>query len=220
MTILELFSMLKRKWYILLAIPIVFALATGVYCWQMMEDQYTANVDLYVLSKTGDDEATSQQLTQSDMSASQQLANDIAVLASSSKVKKNTADALGMSSLEGYKIQVKSASTNRVISLSVTGLNPEATAKVANALANQVAKTATEIMELKAVNIIDAADVPSAPSGPKRLQYTAIAFGIGLIVAIVLIVMMDLFNVRIRTPEEAEETLGVPVIGKFPQVKK
>ena len=217
MTIVELFAIMKRSWYVLIIMPIVFALCTGIYCWQMLEDQYTSSIDLYVLSK-GEDEA-SPQLTQSDMSASQQLANDIAVLASSSKVKQQTADALGMSSLEGYKIEVKSASTNRIISVSVTGLKPESTARIANEMGNQLSQTARDVMELKAVNVIDIANVPQDPSGPKRLQYTAIAFVVGFIVAAMIIIMMDLFNVRLRTAEEVEEVLGVPVLGKFPQVK-
>ena len=91
---------------------------------------------------------------------------------------------------------------------------------VANELAEQLRKTATEIMELKAVNIIDPADVPTSPSGPKRLQYTLFAFAIGLVLSIMLVVAMDLFNVTFRTAEEVEETLGVPVVGRLPKVKK
>jgi capsular polysaccharide biosynthesis protein len=221
MTILELFAAIKNKWYIVVLVPVICALATGFYCWQMMEDEYTSSVDLYVLSKGGGTEGgVDSQLTQSDMAASQQLANDIAVLASSAKVKRNTADKLGMESLDGYNIKVDSASTNRVITLSVTGLQPQATAVVANELGFQVSATATEIMELKAVNIIDEASVPTAPSGPKRGLYTAVAFAVGLIIAMMIVITMDLFNMTIRTSEEAEEILGVPVIGRLPQIKR
>ena len=221
MTIQELFSIFKNKWYILVLVPVLCALATGLYCWQMMEDEYTSSVDLYVLSKTNSNNIGEEsQLTQSDMAASQQLANDIAVLASSAKVKKNTADKLGMESLDGYEIKVNSASTNRVIKLSVTGLQPNSTAIVANELGRQISTTATEIMELKAVNIIDEASVPTTPSGPKRWQYTTMAFAVGLIVSMMIVIIMDLFNTTIRTVEEAEEVLGVPVIGRLPQVKK
>ena len=212
MTVMEFLTLIKNKWYIVLAIAALASIGTAIYSWTMLEDQYTASVDLYVLSKAGS--AEDSQRTQSDMSASQQLANDIAVLASSAKVKKLTADALGIESLKGYKINVKSASTNRVITLSVVGYQPEATALVANELGAQLSKAASEIMELKAVNMIDEADTPSEPSGPKRLQYTALAFAIGIILA------MDFFSVTFKSAEETEEALGLPVVGRLPKVKK
>lgn len=217
MTLLDFFSLIKKKWYIIVIVPILFAAITGVYCWQMMEDQYTSSVDLYVLSKTGDENT---QVTQSDMSASQQLANDIAVLASSNKVKNSTAEALQMNSLSDYKINVKSATNNRVITVAVTGRQPQAVAMVANELSNQLSSTAKEVMELKAVNVVDKAEVPSSPSGPPRLKYTLIALGVGLALAIILVVVMDFFNMTLRTPEEAESVLGLPVIGKLPKVRK
>ena len=218
MTLLDFFIAAKKKWYVLVIVPVVFALGVGTYCWTMLEDQYTSSVDLYVLSKTGDE--SSSQVSQSDMSASQQLANDIAVLASSNKVKNSTAEALQMKSLSDYKIDVKSATNNRVIKVSVTGKQPEAVAVVADELGNQLSIIAKDVMELKAVNIVDKAEVPTSPSGPKRLQYTAIAFGVGLAVAVLLIIILDVFNMSLRSAEEAEAVTGLPVIGKLPKVKE
>ena len=124
-----------------------------------------------------------------------------------------------MSTLKGYDIKVTSATTNRVITLSVTGKKPEAVAQIANELAKQTADTAVEVMELKAVNIVDAAQVPSAPSGPNRIMYTAVAFLAGLFFAVVLIVLLDLVDTTVKNPEEAEELLGLPVLGRMPALK-
>ena len=219
MAIVELFTMIKNKWYVVLIAAIVCAAATAAYCWNVLEDEYTSTASLYILSKTGEG-ANEQALTQSDMNASQQIANDIAVLASSDKVKKNTARALGMESLEGYKIEVKSASTNRVISLSVTGQDPKASALIANELGRQLSATATEIMELKAVNVVDEASIPDSPSGPKRVQYTVVAAIVGAILAMMVIIARELFNVTFRSSEDVEEALGLPVIGRLPKVKQ
>ena len=180
MTLLELLHLLRKKWYLVVVFPLVFAGATAIYCWGFMSNDYTSDVSLYVLNKT--DEQSSN-ITSSDTTASQQLANDIAVMAQSNRVIDATAQSLGMSTLKGYDIKVTSATTNRVITLSVTGKKPEAVAQIANELAKQTADTAVEVMELKAVNIVDAAQVPNAPSGPNRIMYTAVAFLAGLFFA-------------------------------------
>ena len=74
-------------------------------------------------------------------------------------------------------------------------------------------------MAVEAVNLIDEAEVPQAPSGPPRLMYTAVAFLAGIFIAAAIVVVMDMVNTRIRKPEEIEELLGVPVIGRIPTIK-
>ena len=213
MTLLELLHLLRKKWYLVVVFPLVFAGATAIYCWGFMSNDYTSDVSLYVLNKT--DEQSSN-ITSSDTTASQQLANDIAVMAQSNRVIDATAQSLGMSTLKGYDIKVTSATTNRVITLSVTGKKPEAVAQIANELAKQTADTAVEV---KAVNIVDAAQVPNAPSGPNRIMYTAVAFLAGLFFAVALIVLLDLIDTTVKSPEEAEELLGLPVLGRMPALK-
>ena len=216
MTLLELLHLLRKKWYLVVVFPLVFAGATAIYCWGFMSNDYTSDVSLYVLNKT--DEQSSN-ITSSDTTASQQLANDIAVMAQSNRVIDATAQSLGMSTLKGYDIKVASGTTTRVITLSVTGKKPEAVAQIANELAKQTADTAVEVMELKAVNIVDAAQVPNAPSGPNRIMYTAVAFLAGLFFAVALIVLLDLIDTTVKSPEEAEELLGLPVLGRMPALK-
>ncbi|WP_080799556.1 YveK family protein [Arabiibacter massiliensis] len=216
MTLLELLHLLRKKWFLVVLFPLVFAGATAAYCWGFMSNDYTSSVSLYVLNKTSD-QGTG--VTSSDTTASQQLANDIAVFTQTNRVLDATAQALGMSSLEGYDIEVTSATTNRVITLSVTGKKPEAVAQIADELAKQTATVAVDTMELQAINVVDAAQVPTAPSGPNRIMYTAVAFLAGLFFAVALIVLLDLIDVTVKSPEEAEELLGLPVLGRMPALK-
>lgn len=217
MTLLELLHLLRKKWFLVVLFPLIFAGATAAYSWGFMSNDYTSSVSLYVLTKT--DNQNSSNITSSDVAASQQLANDIAVLAKSNRVIDATAQSLGMTTLKGYDVKVDSATTNRVITLSVTGKKPEAVAQIADELGKQTSDTAIEVMDLKAVNVIEAAQVPDTPSGPNRIMYTAVAFLAGLFFAIALIVLLDMLNTTVKSPEEAEELLGLPVLGRMPSLK-
>lgn len=215
MTLLELLQLLKKHLKLVIALPIVFALATGVYSYLFMANTYTASTSLYVLVKN--ESATTS--TNQDLSASQMIANDVSTLIQSDTVKKQTADALKMNSLRDYKISVSSETTSRVISLSVTGEDPASTAIIANELAKNVSSIAQSVMNLQSVNVIDEATTPSSPSGPNRLMYTAVAFLAGLFVAVAIVVLMDMLNTRVRGAEDVEELLGLPVIGRIPSIK-
>ena len=50
-------------------------------------------------------------------------------------------------------------------------------------------------------------------------MYTAVAFLAGLFFAVALIVLLDLIDTTVKSPEEAEELLGLPVLGRIPALK-
>lgn len=219
MTLLELLQLLRKKLALVIALPIVFALATGVYAYGFMKDMYTSQVQLYVLTQARTSQEQSY-ASSSDTAASQQLANDIAVLADSPSVKKATASALGMKDLEGYELGVKNSTTNRVITLTVTSADPDASARVANELAKKTAVRSVEVMGVSAVNVVDEASAPENPSGPNRKMYVAVACLAGLFLAVAIVVVMDMLNVTVKSREEAEELFGLPVLAELPKLKE
>lgn len=159
MTLLELLELLRKKWYLVVILPLLFA-GAAAYCWGFMTNNYTASVSLYVLTQ----------------------------------------------------------SSSRVITLTVTGKNPDAAARVANELADRTSEAAVEAMKLEAVNVIDRATAPDKPSGPNRTMYTLVALLAGLFVAIAIIVLLDMLDNTVKSGEDAEELLGLPVLSRMPEV--
>lgn len=220
MTLLELFKLLRKHLKLVIALPLAMALATAVISWGVLQNQYTATVSVCVLtSKDSDSAKNSNTNAYSDLTASQLMANDIAELAKSDTVKEKTASQLGMSSLDGYKVSVESSTTTRVIDISVTAGKADAAATVANQTASVLSTVAQDVMGVESVNVVDEAKSPTTPSGPNRAMYTAVAFLAGIFVAVAIVVVMDMLNTRVRTPEEAEELTDLPVIGRIPTIK-
>ncbi len=216
MTLLELMKLLRKHLRLVIVLPIVCALATAVVSWGFMADQYTATVSAYVLQKS---DQTNGSTNYSDLSASQMVANDVAELAQTQDVKDKTAEKLRVDSLKDAKISLTSSTTTRVIQLSVTTTDADSAAVVANEYVETISEIAQSKMGLQGVNTIDSAKTPTAPSGPNRPLYVAVALLAGLFLAIAIVVVMDMANTRVRNAEEAEELLGVPVIGRIPKIK-
>ena len=215
MTLLELLHLLKKHLKLVIVLPILCAVVMAVASFTMMKNTYTAQTSMYILSSTG--EATTSNY--SDLTASQMLANDVATLLDSDAVTSGAAKMLSLEDLKGFKTSVSSETTSRVITLSVTGSDPQATARVANAMAEQVSEVAQEVKMADSINVIDRAEAPTAPSGPNRMLYIAVALMAGLFAAVAIVVLMDMLNTRVRNAEDAEELLGVPVIGRIPAMK-
>ena len=215
MTLLELCNLMKKRWRLVIALPLGLAVIAGLCGLLFMPDKYTASTSVYVLAKgQGADGITS-----TDLSASQMITNDVAALVKSARVQDLAAREAGVDTLSGYAVRVESTTTTRIITISVTGTSPEKVALVANQLAATADSIAQEVMDVQSINVIDEARVPTSPSGPPRLTYVLIAFVTGLFLAIALIVIADLANTRVRSSEEAGELLGLPVIGRIPAIR-
>lgn len=217
MTLLELLTLLRKHLKLVIMLPIVCMVAMGLASVLMMNDTYTATTDMYVLASS--EGSNSSSALSSDLSASQMLANDVATLLQSDRVMTDAADQLGLPNLRGYDITVTSESTTRVITLQVTSSDAQGSANVANALADCVSNVAQEVMNVESVNVIDEAPTPEAPSGPNRMLYVAVAAMAGLFAAVAIVVLMDVVDTRVRSAEDVEELLELPVIGRIPQMK-
>lgn len=216
MTIFELFGLLRKHLALVIILPVITGLAVfGVS--QLLPDEYTASTTMYVLSRN-EGENGSDNLTQQEMSVGQMLTNDVTTIMKSNRVKKDIAANFGLPNLNGFKFDITSSTTTRVITLNVTNKDPEMAAAVANAMVTEVSDVASGVMQIQSVNVIDTADVPTSPSGPRRLLYTAVGVLAGLFLAVVIVVVRDTLDTRVRNGNEAEEIIGVPVVGHFPQV--
>lgn len=218
MTLLELFKLLRKHLALVVVLPVVLAIATAGFSWGLMQNQYTATVSVYVLTAK-DDASSSSTTAYNDLTASQLMANDIATLAKSETVQKRTAEALGMSSLSGYKISVEAGTTTRVISISVTAGKPMRLPSSPMRYPPFCPPPRKASWASRASTWSTRPRFPRIPRARPRAMYTAVAFLAGIFLAVAIVVVLDMLNTRVRNPEEAEELLGIPVIGRIPTIK-
>ena len=220
MSLNELSSLLRMNLRLVIAVPLALALLTGIYCWGFMPNVYTAEVSIYALAKASVNDGSGNSVTYNDLSASQLLANDFAELARNDQIQEDTARALGLPNLNDFQISIKSSSTTRLIKVDVTAEDPSMAASVANELTSQIGQTATRVMDLDAVNVINPAKTPKEPSGPERLKYTLLAIPVGFFITVAVLILRDILDTRIHSGSEIEDMLGVSVIGHVPVSKE
>ena len=214
MTLLELFDLLRKHVRLVLLLPLGLAVLVGIAT-AFMPDKYTATTDMYVLVKSSNETGVA---SSGDLSASQMLTNDVTTLIKSDRVEADAAESVGFEDFDAFDIDVTSSTTTRVISLSVTGTDPKAAAKIANAQVESVSSTAQAVMDVQTINQIDSATAPEQPSGPNRPLYIAVGAVAGLFLAVAIVVLADTLNTRVRKGSDVEELIGVPVIGHFPEI--
>jgi len=67
------------------------------------------------------------------------------------------------------------------------------------------------------ISIVDEAQVPGSPVRPRPLLNLAIAIAIGVLVSLAVIFLLDNLDDTIRSPEQLQDQLGLPLIGVIPK---
>ena len=147
---------MRKHLKLVIALPLACALATALVSWAALPNTYTASVSMYVLTKAST-ASGADGITNTDLTASQMLTNDVATLIKSERVITDTAKSLQMTSLDDYKVNVTSSTTTRVVTVSVTGESAQSVAIIVNQLAKTIDEVAQEVMDVRSVNVIDEA---------------------------------------------------------------
>ena len=72
-------------------------------------------------------------------------------------------------------------------------------------------------MKVDTVEVFDRAITPESPVGPNPTINMAAAFFIGILTAAGLIFLLDYLDNTIKTTEDVEKYMGLPVLGIIPE---
>ena len=75
-------------------------------------------------------------------------------------------------------------------------------------------------MKVDNVQILDGATIPVEPVSPNVSKNTLVGAIIGLVLGIIISMFKELYDISIKSAEEVEEYLNLPVIGVLPDMKK
>ena len=79
--------------------------------------------------------------------------------------------------------------------------------------------TISRQLESTAVRVVDWADAPATPVLPRRMRNYGLGFVGSGVFALALVFGLEIFNTRVRTPEDVIRHLRIPVLGVVPNVK-
>ncbi|NCC85662.1 MAG: chain-length determining protein, partial [Clostridia bacterium] len=75
-----------------------------------------------------------------------------------------------------------------------------------------------EVMVSNEVQVVDTATLPEAPVKPRKLLTLALALLLGLMAGSGYVLAYEMFNRKIRTTEDIQSYLGLPVLGSVPDM--
>ncbi|UTH12338.1 YveK family protein [Macrococcoides canis] len=209
----KVLNLLKRNWKFIVGLSLLGALIAAAISFFMIKPTYSASTQILVNSK--DDK------TQFELQANQtdlQLINTYNEIIKSpvilDKVEKN----LDLNNSIASNISVSNSTQSKVIKITATAKNYSDAAKIVNETAKVFSKEVGKIMKTDNVTVLTKADedLNASPVKPKPLINTLIGLFLGLLLALALTLLNNILDKRVKTEEDVQEILGIPVIGMIP----
>ncbi|HCZ8192637.1 TPA: capsule biosynthesis protein CapA [Staphylococcus aureus] len=209
--LIKIFTILKKNIKYLIILPIVFLVLSILITFSFMTPKYSNSTQVLVNQKETDNQMMAQQV-QSDL----QLVNTYSEIIKSprilDKVSKNLKGKYSSNEISGM-LTVSNQAESKILNITVENESRENAGKVANEIANVFSKEVKDIMNVDNVSILSKADNNGSKVSPKPLINAVVGVFLGLIVALIIIFLKEILDKRIKTEEDVEEQLNIPVLG-------
>lgn len=212
----KIWEIIKKNWKLLVLLPIVFLLISLVYTFFIASPKYEASTQVLVNEKEKDKDMMAQQV-QSNI----QLVNTYSEILKSPRILDEVAkDHKEYSTSQLNKmVSVNTEAESQILNLSVRANSEEKSEKITNDVAKVFKKQIPDIMNVDNVTVLSSADGTVSKVSPKTLVNIVGSLLLGLIVAAIIIALKEIFDKRIRTEEDVEKELEIPVLGSIPMIK-
>lgn len=220
---IDVFQLLNTLWKRKLIIALV-AIVTGAiafaYSSFIIKPEYTSTTRIYVVNRNQGDKTG---LTNQDLQAGSYLVKDYREIILSQDVLEKVVTNLQLDMPTknlASKIQVTVPVDTRIVSISVKDKQPEEASRIANSLREIAAQKIISVTRVSDVTTLEEARPATSPSSPNIRRNTLIAFLGGLGAVVVVVLLIELLDVRVKRPEDIENVMQIPLLGVIPNLDK
>ena len=215
--LVEIWQVIKKQFGLLVVIVILCAILAGVISKFFIAPKYTSSSTIFLtpsISESGVVDFTSQ-------NSNEKLVNNVMALLVQDNILSEVAKQTGMESVEDLRNQIKvSNDTNTtLVKVEATTLDPKLSKNIVNSTVNVFIDTMQENLNLKNIEIVDKAKLSYEPSGPNVKKNILIGAAAGFVIDALIVVLKVLTNTRLKSKEEAEKYLNLPVFCELPVIK-
>lgn len=116
-------------------------------------------------------------------------------------------------------IDVNTEADSQILNVGVRSKSEKESEKIANDVAKVFSKDVPDIMSVDNVSILSKANGTAEKVSPRTIMNLFAGLILGLVLAIIIAALREIFDKRIRTEEDVEKELGVPVLGSIQKIK-
>lgn len=217
LSVTDIIDMLIKRWWIWVIAAVSLSIVTFIYSEVFVDPLYRTDGNLYV---------NAQRTQTSDISQQNQLASQTLVttykeiLGSRSFLSQVAEDVDNLYTIENLKKMISMSSVNgtEILQITVTGKIPEDVYKICHSVLIHAPDELIRVVNAGSVKILDDGQIPTAPVSPNVKRNVLIAFMAGMILGAFVILVLELFDTRIKSRDDIVNKYEEPLLGEIPAV--
>lgn len=216
----ELFDYLKERVLIVAIITLAILVVGCIYSIFIKTPMYKSQTTFVLVSDDGT--AGGGGYSQAEANLNKNLVSTYSDLVKSNrvidKVIKNLSLNYSVNTLKG-RITVINTTNTEIIKVNVEDPDKALAADIANELIKVFGEEIKEIYRLQNVSVVDVAEEAEYPYNVNIIKDIVIYLLVGIVLACGIIFVIYYFDTTIKSADEVEKKLGLPVFGIVPRVK-
>ena len=218
--VLQLVKVLWKRKFVITLVALVAGVTAFAYSSFVIKPQYASTTRIYVVNRNQGDKPG---LTNQDLQAGSYLVKDYReIILSQDVLEKVVADqslTIDAKTL-GKKVSVTVPVDTRIVSITVRDGKPEEASRIANALREVAAQKIIAVTRVSDVTTLEEARPATFPSSPNIRRNTMMATIAGVGIVIVIVLLVELLDDRVKRPEDIEEVMHLSLLGVIPNLEK
>ena len=218
--VIQLLKALWAKKLLILLVAIVAGAVSFAYSSFVVKPEYRSTTRIYVVNRNQSDKPG---LTNQDLQAGTYLVKDYREIILSQDVLEKVVSDLGLTinaKTLAKKVQVTVPADTRIVSISVSDHKPDEASRIANALREVAAQKIIAVTRVSDVTTLEEARPATGPSSPNIRRNTMMGVGAGAGLVIVVILLVELLDDRVKRPEDVEDVMNISLLGVVPNLDK
>ncbi|MBR7552539.1 YveK family protein [Allobacillus sp. GCM10007491] len=212
----EIFQVIKKRMKLIIAITVAAVLVSALITLFILTPKYEASSQ-FIVSQS----EPTQEVNINDIRTNVEMINTYNVIITSPAIMDQVIEELDLNLSNGAlasKISVANAQNSQVVNVTATDTDPAVAANIANTTVEVFKESVPTYMNVDNVSILSAAVVGDnpAPVSPNVTLNIAIAFVLGVMVGVGLAFLLEYLDTTIKTEEDIEKLLELPVMGVVP----
>lgn len=177
---------------------------------------YTAQTSIFLTPQISE----SGSLDYNSQMANSKLVNNVVELMTQNNIMVEVAKNVGFDNPDSVRnmVNVSNDSNTEIITVSATTTDPKLSKDIANDTVSTFVRTMQKNLNVRNIEVVDKAKLSYIPSGPNVKKNTLLATMVGFVLGCGYAVLKFSLDNRLRTKEEAEKYLGIPVFCEIPEL--
>lgn len=210
---------LKKRWKLIALITIIATLVSAILSFFVIKPQYEASTKLFIgKQETQDNNA----YNNNDVMMYQKLMKTYAEIVKTSDLVTKAVDNAKLDynqkEIDGIleNLTVTPSADTQILDIKYKGKDPKEVLEVTNAITDEFISESKKLIPNGNLQIIQAAQLPENPVSPNKKLNILIAFVLGLMVGVGVVLLLEYLDNTFKSRDELEKALDLPIIGTIP----